>query len=110
MKYLFITVSLVLASSLSMATPLPQHWNKALVSTQTKEIIPLEALAQQVQPGTVVILGETHDSAEDHKNQKAFLKELSRWSQGRSISIAMEFFDYTTQEIVDQFLYKKIKE
>lgn len=65
-------------------------------------------ILQELFKATVVYLGETHDSLEDHKAQLQILQALHQ--QNRKIAIAMEMFQRPYQNILEQYLTGKITE
>jgi uncharacterized iron-regulated protein len=56
----------------------------------------------QIRPGTTVVLGEQHDSVPHHEVQASLLEELS--ALGLRLNVGMEFFEYTQQPLVDNYL------
>ncbi|MCC6278272.1 MAG: ChaN family lipoprotein [Oligoflexia bacterium] len=65
-------------------------------------------IVSEVEPGTVVIIGEIHDSLPHHENQKELLQALA--SRLNKISVGMEFFEFQHQITVDNYTSGKIGE
>lgn len=76
----------------------------------TGEKIELEKIVDEVEPGSVVFVGEIHNQALHHKNQLRLLKILAEKYPGVKISVAMEFFYYPNQEKVDRYLDGELNE
>ena len=72
----------------------------------------LTELTHTIKPGTIVVIGEIHDSHRHHLNQILLLRELiSRLPDPlSSISVGMEFFSYPSQSYVDQYLAGELEE
>ena len=85
-------------STLTIAAPLIQ------VSSGLDQTI--DEVVDRVEPGTVVILGESHASAGannlDQINQVEFIKALTE--KYDNVHVGMEFINYTVQDSVDQYL------
>lgn len=69
---------------------------------------PVNQVAQSVAKGSIVIVSEQHDLKDHHDKQVEFLKALV--SFGHTVSVGMEFFDYTKQTAVDSYLLKTLPE
>lgn len=54
-----------------------------------------------IEPGSVVILGESHNYGPHMKSQVDILKTLR--AQGHRVEVGMEFLEYPTQPLVDQY-------
>lgn len=93
-----------------LTVPAHAEWNGKLFHVPSQKAFALPQVAAQVHNGQVVIVSERHDWQPDHDNQIAFLKELGKRSFLSGISVAMEFFDYTNQSYVDQFLAGTLNE
>ncbi|MBD2040931.1 ChaN family lipoprotein [Microcoleus sp. FACHB-672] len=78
------------------------------ISSPLQESHSRQEVLQELSKANVVYLGETHDSAEDHKAQLEILKELHR--QNPKIAIAMEMFQRPYQNIIDKYLAGKLTE
>lgn len=68
---------------------------------------PQEVL-RELAKANVIYLGETHDSAEDHKAQLDIIRELHR--QNRKLAIAMEMFQRPYQGAIDRYLAGELTE
>lgn len=85
-------------------------WDQKLVDPLTLKKYSLDQVVSTLRLGQVVILAEIHDSKLDHINQIKFLKQAGGMGFINSISVAMEFFDYTKQKFVDSYLHGEIEE
>lgn len=68
----------------------------------------IEEIVRQVTPQTILLLGEIHDDTLHHKNQLQILDALS--AKGQAFSVAMEFFSWPDQSVVDAYLKQQITE
>lgn len=66
-----------------------------------QEVTSLEQALERVRPGQVVVLGEDHGTSVMAKQQLQVLEILRK--NGHLVSLGMEFFDYTTQALVDHW-------
>jgi hypothetical protein len=73
-----------------------------------KLIIGRSQLTQQLALAKVVYLGETHDSAEDHRLQLEIIGQLQK--KNSKVAIALEMFQRPYQGVVDDYLAGKIDE
>ncbi|MBW4664592.1 MAG: ChaN family lipoprotein [Chroococcus sp. CMT-3BRIN-NPC107] len=73
-----------------------------------KRIIGRSQLTQQLAKAKVVYLGETHDSAEDHRLQLEIIRQLQK--KNSRVAIALEMFQRPYQGVVDDYLAGKINE
>lgn len=65
--------------------------------------ISLDEALHNLTPGTIVIISELHDNISHHQNQlEALIKIKSKGFD--NLSLGMEFFNYTHQSFVDDFL------
>lgn len=64
--------------------------------------ISLETMVSEINPGGTVFLGELHGFDAVAEGQLQILQELRR--QGHNTDVALEFFTYTKQSEVDQFV------
>lgn len=88
---------LVFSSFLSLsALSAPQY-----LDGHTLEPVQLTEKMQQIQPGTVLILGEMHNVPAISRQHVDILQALR--DQGLKVSVGMEFFNYTDQMFVDQY-------
>jgi uncharacterized iron-regulated protein len=69
----------------------------------------LEEALSQVSPGSIVIISELHDNPSHHRHQMEALQHLEKGFH-KGLSLGMEFFDYTKQDIVNDFLSGKIQD
>lgn len=74
----------------------------------TGENVSLAGLVSEVTPGSTLFLGELHGFEEVATGQAQVLEELRR--QGHHVDVAMEFFTYTKQSVVDEFVQGIINE
>ena len=74
----------------------------AVVETATGNVISMDELTGKLSNVSVVYVGETHTSAEDHKIQLAVLQKLSQG--GRCVELAMEMFPATAQPVLDRYI------
>ncbi len=68
----------------------------------------VESILQRVEPGTVIVFGEYHDSIRHHDNQNLLLWNLKKL--GLKIHVGMEFIDYTKQAELEQYLSGELAE
>ncbi len=68
----------------------------------------LEAALAGVQPGTIVILGESHGVTAHRDQHIEILTQLRK--QGLKVSVGLEFLNYPDQTFLDQFRYQEIDE
>ena len=68
----------------------------------------LAAITSQVQPGTVVIIGEKHYNSSAQNGQMAVLKALRL--KGLTVSVGLEFISYTAQASLDLFRQGQLSE
>lgn len=99
---LFVVMSSVF-SNLACAHGVPQErpggdW---LLSGTDLSRVPLWNALETLEKGSVLILGEQHGTAEQAAQHMKILNTLRE--QGHQVSVAMEFFDHTQQEIVNQW-------
>lgn len=73
-----------------------------------KQIIRRSQLLQQLALAKVVYLGETHDSAEDHRLQLEIIGQLQK--KNSKLAIALEMFQRPYQGVVNDYLAGKIAE
>lgn len=96
LRSLVATVFFVSSSAFAQVIPPPEILTGATLVAET-----LENSLASVRPGTIVVLGEEHGTPVHQAFQLMVMKELRR--QGLSVSVGMEFLDFTTQKPVDQF-------
>lgn len=73
-----------------------------------KRIIRRSQLFQQLAKAKVIYLGETHDSAEDHRLQLEIIQQL--YKKNSKLAIALEMFQRPYQSVVNDYLAGKITE
>lgn len=97
-------------------TSAPKH--EFIFDTRTGERLTLTEAAQRVPPETIVTFGEEHvtpdnqsdpSSVAHHENQLRWLLELKAVDTAAS-TLGMEFLEYPTQPLVEQFLSAKMTE
>lgn len=99
---LFVLLAFLLPLSQAFAA-----WNDRLITPSSMESRSLSEIAAQVSAGQVILMGESHDFLPDHVNQARFLESLP---SKLAVSVGMEFFDYTKQDTVDQYLSGRLSE
>jgi uncharacterized iron-regulated protein len=73
-----------------------------------KRIIRRSQLTAQLARAKVIYLGETHDSAEDHRLQLEIIRQLQK--KNSKVAIALEMFQRPYQSVVNDYLAGKIDE
>tara|TARA_B100000749_G_scaffold280875_1_gene279619 strand:+ start:65585 stop:66469 length:885 start_codon:yes stop_codon:yes gene_type:complete len=86
----------MLVSSVACAT------TSRLYNGETSELVNVQDVVDQVAPGTVIILSEQHGFAPHHANQRQFLDLLG--AKNFTISTGLEFFYYTDQSLVNDYM------
>src|SRR5690606_17288551 len=79
-----------------------------LFNGDTGQPAPMNDLLSRVNPGTVVLISEMHGHEPHHVNQRELLVMMAGASF--PISVGMEFFDYTRQTLIDQYVQNQIAE
>lgn len=77
-----------------------------LYKGDTLEIVQPAALFDQVKPGTIVILGESH-GLQSHSDQHQQVLNGLR-DKGLTVSVGLEFLNYTDQSFVNQYLNRQL--
>lgn len=72
------------------------------------EKVSVEGLVSEIPTGSTLFLGELHGFEAVASGQTQVLEELRR--QGHHLNVALEFFTYTKQSVVDQFVQGLINE
>jgi uncharacterized iron-regulated protein len=90
-----LVISGLLATLQASAVPVNQILRRGV------EPVALAAAVAAVQPGDVVVLGEEHGTSVQPGQQLAVMQALR--ARGLKVSVGMEFFDETRQELVDQW-------
>ncbi|HYA43237.1 MAG TPA: ChaN family lipoprotein [Syntrophobacteraceae bacterium] len=80
----------------------------AVIETATGDVISMDELIGKISKASVVYVGETHTSTEDHKIQLEVLQKLSE--AGRCVELGMEMFPATAQPILDRYINGQISE
>jgi len=75
---------------------------------ESGEIVSIEGLVSEISPGSTLFLGELHGFEVVASGQMQVLEELRR--QGHKVDVGLEFFTYTKQSVVDQFVHGMINE
>jgi len=65
-------------------------------------------IIDSVQPGTILLIGEVHGQKATHDQQMSILEALR--DRGLKVSVGMEFFNYTDQDLVQKFRSGEISE
>ena len=81
---------------------------QGLLHGQTLQPTTLNQALQDVRAGEVVVIGENHGLKTHQGQQLEILTHLRQ--RGLKVSLGMEFFTYTFQSQVDQFLRKELAE
>lgn len=84
----------------------------------TRCVNSVKQLIPEISKARIIYLGETHDSAEDHKKQLEIIQELRDRNHNkiaisgaqRGYAIAMEMFQRPAQNAIDNYLAGKITE
>jgi uncharacterized iron-regulated protein len=79
-----------------------------VVETATGDVISMDDLIRRLSKVSVVYVGETHTSVEDHRIQLEILQRLSEG--GRCVELGMEMFPVKAQPILDLYIDGKISE
>jgi uncharacterized iron-regulated protein len=77
-----------------------------LLDGQNLSEVSIEQIKSHVTAGSVLVIGEIHDSVAHHQNQVEVLKSLN----DLRVSVGFEFFEWPNQTQVDQFTAGKISE
>ena len=74
----------------------------AVLETATGNVISMDELIGKISKASVVYVGETHTSMEDHRIQLEVLQKLS--VEGGCVELGMEMFPATAQPILDRYI------
>lgn len=85
-----------------------QGRRSGLLDGHTGVNLQLEHVLDNIRAGDVVIIGENHGNFMHQKMQIEIMKGIK--ARGLKISLGMEFFYYTDQALVDQYLRKELSE
>ncbi|UOF01694.1 ChaN family lipoprotein [Bdellovibrio reynosensis] len=67
----------------------------------THQPVTLNQTMAEVQPGSIVVIGENHGFKE-HQDQQLQIMQALR-AKGLKVSVGLEFFTYTSQDLVDSY-------
>lgn len=81
---------------------------QGIYNGETLQSLSLSDALAQVQPGSIIVVGENHGYFEHQKQHIEILRTLR--SMGHSVSVGMEFFSYPNQVSVDAYLNRQISE
>lgn len=79
-----------------------------VIETATGNVIGMDDLVGRLSKVSVVYVGETHTSTEDHRIQLAVLEKLTK--EGRCVELGMEMFPANTQIILDRYIRGEMPE
>lgn len=79
-----------------------------VVETATGHVISIDELAAKLSDVSIVYVGETHTSAQDHEVQLKILEKLSQG--GRCVELGMEMFPAAAQPILDRYMRGEMTE
>jgi uncharacterized iron-regulated protein len=79
-----------------------------IVETTTGKVISSRTLMAELAKVRVIYVGETHNSAEDHRVQLQIVKGL--YTQNPSLTLALEMFPREAQPLLDQYAEGSITE
>ncbi len=79
-----------------------------VIDTTTGDVITQDKLIEKISASSVVYVGETHTSVEDHKVQLAILKALQ--TKSPCVIMGMEMFPRSAQPILDRYMNGEIDE
>ncbi|KAM3113778.1 ChaN family lipoprotein [Phormidesmis sp. 146-33] len=82
--------------------------SRVSVSSPKKQSYDPQAVLTQLSQSSVVYLGETHDSPDDHRAQLEIIQSLHR--SNPNIAIALEMFQRPYQSVIDRYLAGEITE
>jgi uncharacterized iron-regulated protein len=72
------------------------------------DLISFHQLLKELEPASVIYMGETHDRIEHHHNQVTILQGLIR--KNRDVVVGMEMFERSQQPVLDQWTEGKLTE
>ena len=79
-----------------------------IISGAQSSAVSFEALLEDIQNSRVIYVGETHTSPEDHRVQLEVIQAL--WQKFPDLTVGMEMFDHSYQEVLDQWSAGKLEE
>jgi len=80
----------------------------AVIDTATGRVISMDELIARLSNVSIVYIGETHTSLEDHKIQLEILRRLS--NSGRCVELAMEMFPVEAQPVLTRYVMGQTSE
>ncbi|WP_245912239.1 ChaN family lipoprotein [Brunnivagina elsteri] len=113
MRFFALSLGLYLLSTVPAYAQIPATKTCETLFAGTRCINSVAKLIPEISKAKVIYLGETHDSAEDHKKQLKIIQELSDRFGNRNnkkIAIAMEMFQRPSQNAINNYLAGKITE
>jgi len=79
-----------------------------VLGIQPQKIIRLDEIVGNISNKTIIYIGETHTSYEDHKVQLAVIMDL--YEKGHNFAIGMEMFQKPFQNAIDDYILGNITE
>lgn len=101
----FLSIAVSLTASATTST---QTATAVLLDGRTLSPVSESNVIQNVQPGSVLILGENHGIA-GHRDQHLILLNLLR-DKGLKVSVGMEFINYPDQIFLDQYTGQELND
>lgn len=116
MRFAFVSVALALtlATTLSLSQGKPEPCGRPgewFQPGRAPAALAAPALLDRMAAQQVVLLGESHDSAEDHRWQLHTLAQLhARLSPGRTVALGLEMFPRRLQPVLDRWVAGQLAE
>lgn len=101
-------LTLLLSGGYSFASSVAPIAKGTFYSGDHQQSYRLEQWIEQIQPGSILLIGEQHYQAGVADQILQILKELKH--QGHQVSVGMEFIDYLSQDSLDRYLHDQITE
>jgi uncharacterized iron-regulated protein len=101
-RYVSIAVLLFVQSACAHAKLAGQN---DLYRGSNTEQLTLEQSFEQIKPGSIVIVSESHGFRPHHQNQISIINSLC--ARGLNVSVGMEFIDFTQQPVLDAYIEGK---
>ena len=79
-----------------------------VLGIQPQKTIKLDEIVRNISDKTIIYIGETHDSYEEHKVQLSIIMNLSE--KGHKFAIGMEMFQKPFQKAIDDYIAGNITE
>ncbi|MCE5334550.1 MAG: ChaN family lipoprotein, partial [Desulfobacteraceae bacterium] len=79
-----------------------------VVETETARRLSFDEMMDRLPGASVVYVGETHTSTEDHRAQLEILQRLAR--SGECVELGMEMFPRTAQPVLDRYVRGEMSE